>query len=214
MAGESPGGGTVQTGGGEGVEAQLRSAGVDVVGNGLQGLKVRDLVEAVAGLLQQRLVDDDAERLVAVADGDELVAVIQVEVVGGELLDKVGVLQIQRVFAPGLDGALVADLEHGGSGVLIHFRGQGVVVFAGRGGDDLNGHAGLLGVGLGKILPGLVGFGLEVQVIDLAVRRGLHIGGLAGIIGLVAALAGREDEDHDKRQCECDEFLHENASFR
>ena len=69
VAGEAPGGGAVQTGGGEGVEAQLGGAGVDVVGDGLQGLKVGDLVEGVAGLLQQSLVDDDAEGLVAVADG-------------------------------------------------------------------------------------------------------------------------------------------------
>ena len=37
MAGEAPGGGAVQAGGGEGVKAQLGSAGVDVLGNSLQG---------------------------------------------------------------------------------------------------------------------------------------------------------------------------------
>ena len=45
VAGETPGGGAVQTGGGEGVEAQLIGAGVDVVGHGLQGGEVGDLVE-------------------------------------------------------------------------------------------------------------------------------------------------------------------------
>ena len=56
MAGETPGGGAVQAGSGEGVEAQLGSAGVDVVGNGLQGSEVGDLLNGVAGLLQQSLL--------------------------------------------------------------------------------------------------------------------------------------------------------------
>ena len=209
MAGESPGGGAVQTGAGERVEAQLGCSGVDVVGDGLQGIEVGDLIEGMAGLLQQRLVDDDAERLVAIADGYQLVAVIEVEIGGGEFLYEIGVGEIQRVLAPGLHGALVADLEHGGGGVLIHFSGKGVVVFAGSGGHDLDFHAGLLGVGLGQILPGLIRFGLEVQVVDLA---GGGIGGLGGVRGRFRsrfAGAGAEREHDAQNEQDCKEFLHE-----
>ena len=56
MAGETPRGGAVQTGGGKGIEAQLSGAGVDVIGNGLQGLKVGDLVQRVTGLSSRALL--------------------------------------------------------------------------------------------------------------------------------------------------------------
>ena len=158
MAGETPGGGAVQTGGGEGVEAQLVGAGVDVIGYGLQGGEVGDLVQGVTGLGQQGLVDDDAEGLVAVTHGQQFaVLTVEVEVVGGEFLGEVGVGEVIAVLAPGLDGAGVAALEHGGGAVgLIHLDGESVVVLAGGGGDDLHGDTGLLGVLLGQILPGLV----------------------------------------------------------
>ena len=56
MAGETPGGRAVQAGGGEGIEAQLGSTGMDVIGNGLQGLEVGDLVQGVAGLSSRALL--------------------------------------------------------------------------------------------------------------------------------------------------------------
>ena len=62
VAGESPGRGAVQTGGGEGVEAQLSSAGVDVFSNSLQGLEVGDVSQVVASLCQQSGVDDDMNK--------------------------------------------------------------------------------------------------------------------------------------------------------
>jgi hypothetical protein len=68
MAGEAPAGGTVQTGGSEGVKAQLGSARMDIFHDGLEGGKVGDLGERVAGLLEQRGVDDDAVALVAITD--------------------------------------------------------------------------------------------------------------------------------------------------
>ena len=52
MAGEAPAGGALQAGGAEGVKAQLGSAAVDVVGDLLQGLKVCDIGDLIAGLLQ------------------------------------------------------------------------------------------------------------------------------------------------------------------
>ena len=52
-----------------------------------------------------------------------------------------------------------------GASLLVHLGGQGGLILAGGGGDDLDLHAGLLGVGLGQCLPGLVGLGLEVQIV-------------------------------------------------
>ena len=72
----------------------------------------------------------------------------------------------KAVLAPGCDSAGVADLEHGGSFALVHFAGESLIVGAGGGGDDGHGNAGLLGVGLCESLPGFIGFGLEVEVVD------------------------------------------------
>ena len=63
MAGEAPGRGGIQTGGGEGGKAQLVLVGGDVLGNSLQAGEVLDLVERVACLFQQLGIDDDAEGL-------------------------------------------------------------------------------------------------------------------------------------------------------
>ena len=180
MAGESPGGGSVEAGGGECIEAKLLSAGVDVVSDSLQGVEVGDLVDGMASLLKQSLVDDDAKRLVAVADGEGLaIFALQVEGVGGHLVHDGGAVQRIAVLAVGVDGALVAALEEGRSGALVKLGGQGGVIGAGSGGDDLDGHAGLRGVGLSDLLPGFVSFRLEVQVVDGA-GSGRRLFGLLG----------------------------------
>ena len=53
MAGETPAGGAVEASGGECVEAELVSTGMDVVSDSLQGFEVGDLVDGVASLLKQ-----------------------------------------------------------------------------------------------------------------------------------------------------------------
>ena len=53
MAGETPAGGAFEAGGGECVEAELVSTGMDVVSDSLQGFEVGDLVDGVASLLKQ-----------------------------------------------------------------------------------------------------------------------------------------------------------------
>ena len=174
MAGEAPGGGAVQAGGGEGVKAQLRSAGVDILGNSLQAGEILDFLQLVAGLFQQRLVDDDAESLVAVTSGQQLaVFAVEVEVGGGHFVGEISAAQIQHIIAPGLETFQVAALEQGGgSAALVHFSGQGLGVGAGGGGHDGHLHAGLFGIGLGLLLPGGVGFMLEVEVVHLAALGG------------------------------------------
>ena len=190
------------------LSAQLIGAGVDVIGHGLQGGEVGDLVQGVTGLGQQGLVDDDAEGLVAVTNGQQLaVLAVEVEVIGGELVGEVGAGEVIAELAPGLDGASVAALEHGGGLGLIHLNGEGVVVLAGGGGDDLHGDAGLLGVLLGKLLPGGIGLGLEVQVVDRA--SGFRAGSGAGCRGGVAvAAASQQSQAQAGRQHKSERFLH------
>ena len=166
MAGETPGRGAVQTGGGEGVEAQFCAAGVDVVGHGLQSIEIGDVIQGVASLLQQSGVDDDAEGLVAVADGLQLAGVIvEVKGIGGQFSGNGGVGQIQGVLIPVFQTGHVADVEDGGSFRLGHLRGQGVGVGAGSGGNNLNRHTGGLGVQGSQLLQSGVCFRLEVQII-------------------------------------------------
>ena len=207
MAGETPRGGAVQTGGGEGIEAQLSGAGVDVIGNGLQGLEVGDLVQRVTGLLQQSLVDDDAKGLVAVTDGNGLaVGILQIKVMGGHLVVHVGAFQVVAELTVAVDSTQIAHLEHGGSGVLIHLGGQGGVVLAGGGGDNLDGYTGLSGVGGGQSLPSGVGLGLEVQVVHAA---GGSVAALVGVgIGLLLLAAGYQGQSHHESQEHCKKLLH------
>ncbi len=124
---------------------------MDIVCNCLERVKIVYLVDAVTGLLQKSLVYDDAEALVAVADGvGEAVLIGEVEGVSGHLIPNVGVGEVVAVLAPSINGALVANLEHGGSLALVHLGGEGLLIGAGGGGDYLHGNAGLLGVGGGK----------------------------------------------------------------
>ena len=231
MAGETPAGGAFEAGGGECVEAELVSTGMDVVSDSLQGFEVGDLVDGVASLLKQSLVDDDAERLVAVADGEGLaVFTLEVESIGGHLIHDGSAVERIAVVAVGIDGALVAALEQGRSGALVKLGCEGGVIGAGSSGDDLDGNAGLLGIGGGELLPSFVSFGLEVQVVDrtgrfgrgglfrLGLSRGgffggrgvgrLSRGGLFGLCGLGLGCAGSQAKNHHERQKHCDDLFH------
>ena len=212
MTGEAPRRGAVQAGGGEGVEAQLSGAGVDVVSDGLQGREVLDLIQRVTGIGQQLGVDDDTEGLVAVAHGLQLTGlVVEVEVVGGQLAGESRSGQIQSVLIPVLQAGHVADVVDGGSAVLAHLSVQGVGVVAGSSGYDLDRHAGLLGVAGGQTLQSLVELGLEVQVVDgtgSGGRVGLGLGGgsvnlgFGGSLGLGSGLgaAGGQTQNHNDDQ--------------
>ena len=163
----------------------------------------------MAGLLDEVGVHDDAVALIAVADGAELaVGVAQLIGVGVEFLGDRGVGQVEGIVAPLLDGVLVADDEEGRSRGLVHLAHEGLVVGTGSGGDDLDGHAGLLGVHLGDFLQHLVRLGLEVQPVDGAVggvARGLGRA-LSGLLLAAAACEQREAENQRQNQCKC--FLH------
>ena len=212
MAGEAPGGGVVHVAGGESVEAQGGGVGVDVLHHSLQGGEVLDLVHGVAGLLHQVGVDDDAVALVAVADGHQLAGlVIEVVGVGVQLVGDGGAGQVHGVVAPVSHAGGVADDEQGGRRVFIHLGGEGLLIGAGGGGDHLDGHTGLVGVGLGQVLGGLVQLGLEVQPVDPA---GLAAGSSAAAdisAGGSAAAAGQQGQGHGRAQGQgqdCFPFFH------
>ena len=126
----------------------------------------------------------------------------------------------------------VADLIQGGSLALSHLSGQSVGVGAGSSGDDLHGHAGLLGVDSGQSLPGLVSLGLKVQIIDLAGSggdglRGLGGLGLGGLLGLSGSLrlgsclglgggvaaASHERQSHGQSQDQRKQLFHLDSSY-
>ncbi len=208
MAGEAPAGVVAHGRGGESIEAELGSAGVDVLGDLLEGVEVGDVGEGVAGLLQQILVDDDAVALIAVADGAELaVVVIEVVGVGAQLVGDVGAGQVVAVVAPGADGGLVADDEHRRGFGLVHLGGQGLVVGAGGGGQNGDGHAGLLGVHAGDLLQRGVSLGLEVQPVNAAGGGGIAVAAALCVIRLVAA--GDEGERHHKGKDQCKILFHD-----
>ncbi|MPM99567.1 hypothetical protein SDC9_146759 [bioreactor metagenome] len=170
MAGETPAGGTIKTGGGEGVEAQLGCAAVDILHYGFEGSKVFDLVDGMAGFFQQGLVDDDAEALVAIADGSQFAALfIEVEVVRGHFGIDGRVGQIQAEVAPGIQTGFIAALEQRRRGrALVHFGGQRFGIGAGSGGNNGDRNAGLLGILRSQRLPGGVRLGLKVEIVNLA----------------------------------------------
>ena len=195
---EAPVRGGIHAGGGEGGEAQLVLAGGDVLGDGLQGLEVGDVSNAVAGLLQQSGVGDEAVGLGQVGDAQNRVAVLQREGVVGQLAVEGGTGHVIAVVLPGLQADGAVHLEQGGSFGLGDLGLQGILVGAGGGGDDGHRDAGLSGVGGGKGLPGLSNFGLEVEVVNGA--------------GLLGAGDGCQGQHQGQSQNQGSEFLHDCGS--
>ena len=172
----------------------------------------------MASLLKQCLVNNDAERLIAVSDRQGLaVLTLEVKGIGGHLIHDGSAIERIAVVTIGVDGALISTLEQGRSGALVKLGCEG-------------------GVGSGKLLPCFVRFGLEVQVVDGAgsglgrsVLRGLVflrligrrvvlrligrrvvlrlIGGVV-VSGLLGGRAGDQSEDHDQCKKQCDDLFH------
>ena len=217
VAGEAPGGAGIHIAGGERVKAEGGGVGVDVLGDGLETLKVLQLVHAVAGLLDQVGVDDDAVALEAVADGDQLaVLIVEVVGVGVQLVGDGGARQVEGIVAPVADGVGVADDVQRRGIALIHLGGQGLAVGAGSGGDDLDVDALLFLVQLGDLLERVVGLRLEVQPVDRAGlaagggRRGA-LGAGAGRRGFGLAAAGNESQGHDHCENKCKNLFHDKS---
>ena len=205
---EAPVGAAVHTGGGESGEAQLVLAGGDVLGDLLQIIKALDVLNGVAGLLQQSLVGDQTIGLDHVADAGNGVAVLQGKAVAGQLTVDLRILQVVAVILPVGQTHGAVHLEQGGGVGLGDLGGQLFLVGAGGGGQDGDGHTGFLGVGLGQILPVLILLRLEVQIIDLAG------GSVAALVGVVLLLtAGHQRQGHHESKKHCKKLLHGNYSF-
>ncbi len=187
---------------------------MDVLHHGLQPVKVLDFVHAVAGLLYQVGVDDDAVALIAVADGDQLAGfVIKVVSVRVQLVGNGGAGEIQRVVRPVLYTGLVADNEHGGGIGFVHLGVELLVIGARSGGHDLHVHAGLFLVQLRHVLEHFIRFGLEVQPVDRTAggRRGSSL--IAGAAALVvAAAAGQQGQAHYRSQHQSQNFSFHSVS--
>ena len=87
---EAPVGAAVHARAGKRGKAQLVLAGGNILGNFLQVLKALDVLDGIAGFLQQSLVGDDAVALDDVRDAVDGVAFFQRIVVAGELGVDVG----------------------------------------------------------------------------------------------------------------------------
>ena len=181
---ESPVGGAVHTGGGESVKAELCGAGMNVISDSLQGLEVLDFVHGMTGLLDESLVGDDAVGFDNVRNAANLAfGILQSEILAGEFLGDGCVGQISAIILPVCQTDRAVDLEQGGSVCLCDFGCECGLVGAFCCGQNVNLHAGLLGVQLGEILPLLILLRLELQIVNMTlafVSRAIVTAALAG----------------------------------
>ena len=196
---EAPVGRTVHTGGSESaVHAQLVLAGLNVVGDLLQGLKVGDVGSLVTGLLQQLGVGDQAVSLDDVSHAVHRVAFLQREGIGGQVLGDVRILEIIAVVLPVGQADRAVDLEQRRRIALLDLAHQRGFIVAGSGRHDGHRHAGLLGVELGELLPLGVLLRLEVQIVNRTVGRSAH----------------GQSKAQARGQSKSDDFLHDSYPFR
>ena len=115
---------------------------MDVFGNCLQGSEVLDVINTVACLCEESLVDDDTETLIAVTDGAELaVCIIEVVCIEVELVCDLCVLEVEAEVTPCVDcGAVTYDEECRRIG-LVHLSGKCLLICTGSSGNDLYGNA-------------------------------------------------------------------------
>ena len=185
---ETPVGAGVEAGGGEcALDSELVLLGLDVVGDGLQGIEIVDILDvldlgAIGGdvLGQQILVVNQAIGFHGVWNADDLAPILEGDVLVDELLVRLGVRHVISVGLPVLIADRTVDLEQGRGFGLGDLGLQSLLVGAGSSGLDLDLDTGFLGVILGQLLPFVAGFRLEVQVVDLALAVGAGAGATAG----------------------------------
>ena len=126
--------------------------------------------------------------------------------VGVEQLGDGGVLEVHRVVAPLLDAVLVADDEEGRRRGLVHLGGQGLLIGARGGRDDLDLDVGVGGhVVAGKLLQRLVKLGLEVEPVDGALAIGARCAAARGAAGVGAAARAAGETSDGGEACPADE---------
>ena len=185
---ETPVGAGIETGGGErALDTKLVLLSLDVIGHGLQGIEVVDVIDAldlgaVSGnvLGQQILVVDQAISLHGIRNTDDLIPILEGDILVDKLLVRLSIGHVFGVGRPVLVADRAVDLEQGRSLGLGDLRLQSLFVCTGSSGLDLDLDTGFLGVILGQLLPLVAGFRLEVQVVDLALAVGAGAGATAG----------------------------------
>ncbi len=204
---------------------------LDLLGNSLESGKVVQSVDALDGGpirgkvgIEQRLVVDDAVGLHDVGNTDDRAVIEQRKIIAGQMRIHFAVLHVVAIILPVAVAHGAVDLEKSGSFGLGDLALKGGLVGAGGGGHDGDGHAGLLGVELGKTLPLLILLGLEVEIINGAggrfglggnglgggSRRGLGGGSGGGFSGgsRGGSRAGYGAEHHERYQQNRNDFLH------
>ena len=146
-------------------------------------------------LLEQLGVADDTVGLDNICHAVDLAAVLDSEGVTGEFLGDSRVGQIIAVILPVGIADRTVDLEQGGSVGLGDFGSECRLIGALRGGQNVNLYTGFLGVCRCQILPCLILFGLEVQVVDMTLR----VAAAAGA-GSQAAKRGRNQHCRSKNE--------------
>ena len=211
MSLEAPIGAGIETCGSEcALNAELVLLGLDVISNGLQGIEIVDILDvldlgAIGGdvLGQQILVVNQAIGFHSVRNANDLAPILEGDVLVDELLVRLGVRHVISVGLPVLIADRTIDLEQGRGFGLGDLGLQGLLVGAGSSSLDLDLDTGFPGVILGQLLPFVVGFRLEVQVIDLALAV---VGAGARSASAQRAYGHRRDGDHSN--CCLDSTIH------
>ena len=110
-----------------------------------------------------------------------------------------GVVEVVAVVLPGGEAHGAVDLEERGGVRLGHLGLERGLVLAGGGRHDRHGHARLLGVELGELLPLRILLGLEVEVVDLA--GGLLVSAAAALLAAAAGECDRTRTCHEAETC-------------
>ena len=173
---ETPVGAGIETGGGErALDTKLVLLSLDVIGHGLQGIEVVDVIDAldlgaVSGnvLGQQILVVDQAISLHGIRNTDGLIPILEGDILVDKLLVRLSIGHVFGVGRPVLVADRAVDLEQGRSLGLGDLGLQSLFVCTGSSGLDLDLDTGFLGVILGQLLPFVAGFRLEVKEVHLA----------------------------------------------
>ena len=156
------------------LDTEVGLLGLHVLDDLLELVEALDLVDGgglgtlhAEVLLEDGGVVDDAVALDGQRDAHDL-ALVALEGHGliGQLLGEVGVGQVGGVVLPVAVAHGTVEVEQRGRVGLGDLGLQGLLVGAGSGGDDLDVHTGLLGVGGRDVLEGLLRLGLEVEEVD------------------------------------------------
>ena len=163
---------------------------MDVLGDFLELVEALDLVDRLRlgvrqgeVLLHDGVVVDDSIALGGEGDAVDLaVFALERQIFLCQILGEFLVAQIRGVLLPVLQANGAVDVEEGRCVRLVDFCLERLLVVSGRRGADLDLDARLLLVFCRDFLPGLLGFGFEVEVVD---------GGFAVVFLVRAARAGR-----------------------